>query len=152
MKVNKILYSSDVNVSVTNQICYPVLKGFLSDVSSLYPGFDAWLNFKVRRFERNIVLACHNDSIVGVSILKDSESEKKISTFYVAPDFRGQGIGQALMSKSLQLLDSYDTFITVSEERNIELFPLLQRNGFVLDKAVPDLYRLGKDELFYRLP
>lgn len=151
MKMTNVLYKSEASISLVNQIDYPLLKSFLSDISFLYPDFDSWLNFKVRRYERDIVIAHNGNQLLGVSILKKSGDEKKISTFYVAPSFRGQMLGQALMAKSLQFLDSAETFITVSEERNRELVPLLNSSGFKLQKTVPNLYRNGKDELFYSL-
>lgn len=151
MKMANVVCKSTVSIQLINQISYPLLKSFLSDVSFLYPQFDSWLDFKVRRFERDIVIAHDGSQLAGVSILKNSSDEKKISTFYVAPSFRGQMLGQMLMTKSLQFLDSAETFITVSEERNRELVPLLNSNGFRLQKAVPNLYRDGKSELFYSL-
>jgi GNAT superfamily N-acetyltransferase len=151
MKMANVVCKSTLNVQLINQISYPLLRNFLSDVSFLYPEFDSWLNFKVRRFGRDIVIAHDGNQLAGVSILKNSGEEKKISTFYVAPLFRGQMLGQALMAKSLQFLDSEETFITVSEERNRELVPLLNSNGFKLQKIVPNLYRDDKAELFYSL-
>ena len=151
MKMTNVVCKSIVSVQLVNQISYPSLKHFLSDVSFLYPEFDSWLNFKVRRFERDIVIAHDGNQLAGVSILKNSDGEKKISTFYVAPHFRGQMLGQVLMAKSLQFLDSEETFITVSEERNRELVPLLNSSGFKLKRIVPNLYRTGKKELFYSL-
>lgn len=151
MKMTNVVCKSDLSIDLVSPINYPLLKNFLSDVSSLYPEFDTWFNFKVRRFERSVLLAHDGNQLAGVSILKNSGDEKKISTFYVAPHFRGKMFGQALMTKSLQVLDSAETFITVSEERNRELVPLLNSNGFKLQKIVPNLYRSGKDELFYSL-
>lgn len=151
MKTTNTLYKGEVSISLIKQINYPLLKSFLSDVSCLYPEFESWLHFKVRRFDRDIVIAHDGNQLAGVSILKNFGSERKICTFYVAPQFRGEMLGQALMTKSLQFLDSEETFITVSEERNDQLFPLLKSNGFKVQKVVPNLYREGKNEFFYSL-
>ncbi|WP_273023477.1 GNAT family N-acetyltransferase [Rheinheimera sp.] len=151
MKMTNIVYKGEVKIDLVHQVNFPLLKHFLSDVSYLYPNFESWLNFKVRRNSRSILLAHDGNTLAGVSILKNVDGEKKISTFYIAPQFRGQMLGQSLMTQSLQFLDSAETFITVSEERNRELVPLLNSNGFKLQKVVPNLYRDGKSELFYSL-
>lgn len=151
MKMTNVVCKREVKIDLVEQVNFPLLKHFLSDVSFLYPNFDSWLNFKVRRNVRSILIAHNGSELAGVSILKNTYDEKKISTFYVAPSFRGQLLGQALMTQSLQFLDSGETFITVSEERNSELFPLLNSNGFKLQRAVPNLYRTDKEEFFYSL-
>lgn len=151
MKMTNVVYKGEVKINLVEQVNFPLLKLFLKDVSFLYPNFDSWLNFKVRRNGRSILIAHDGNELAGVSILKNDIDEKKISTFYVAPHFRGQLLGQELMTKSLQFLDSGETLITVSEERNSELFPLLNSNGFKLQKIVSNVYRTDKDELFYSL-
>lgn len=155
MRMTNVVSKSSFSIEVLNQIYFPLLADFLSDVSILYPEFDSWLNFKVRRNintnERKILIAHDGDKIVGVALLKNTQLEQKISTFYVSPTYRGLGIGTKLMSQSLELLDTNHTFITVSEERNSELSPLLKSTGFTLQQTVPDMYRKGYCELFYSI-
>lgn len=70
MKTTNTLYKGEVSISLIKQINYPLLKSFLSDVSCLYPEFESWLHFKVRRFDRDIVIAHDGNQLAGVSILK----------------------------------------------------------------------------------
>jgi hypothetical protein len=56
-----------------------------------------------------------------------------------------------LIELALAELDNADTFITVSKERNEELYPLLKSKGFKLSQSIDDLYREGNTEHFYKL-
>lgn len=78
MKTTNTLYKGEVSISLIKQINYPLLKSFLSDVSCLYPEFESWLHFKVRRFDRDIVIAHDGNQLAGVSILKNFGSEKDL--------------------------------------------------------------------------
>lgn len=132
----------------------PVVRSFLEEVAPLYPCFDSWFNFKFRKGfefgERELIVSHWGDQIAGVSLLKKSIEEKKISTFYVAPDFRGNGIASELMELSLiELGSNRDILITVSEERNEQLKPLLSRY-FEESKSEIGLYRDNSIEFFYR--
>ncbi|MEX5686642.1 GNAT family N-acetyltransferase [Pseudomonas silesiensis] len=127
----------------------------LADAGSLYPGFKSWLYFTFRagmiNNQRKIIVAHHNGEVAGLSLIKKNLEEKKICTFYVRPEFRGCGLGGELMSESLRILDHNDIGITVSEERNDELYPLLNSSGFTVVSKKSDYYRSGKAEIFYSL-
>ncbi|KDC51625.1 GNAT family N-acetyltransferase [Pseudoalteromonas fuliginea] len=153
-KVNVVIKPTII-IENCESVNFPKLRSFLSDVSTLYPNFDSWLNFKVRRNidlgTRSILLAYNSEHILGAALLKTHEDEKKISTFYVAPEYRDMGIGSKLMDKAISQLDSDKTFITVSNERQSELSPLLQSKGFELVQSIPNLYRQGSHEYFYKI-
>ena len=127
----------------------------LHDVSHLYPGFEGWLTFKFLRDlpkgRRKLLVAHNGDAVIGWSLLKQDAEESKICTFYIAEECRGLGIGQELMNKSVQALDSRETFITVSDERLEELSPLLKSKGFTLSSSVPNMYRKGSTEHIWTL-
>ena len=127
----------------------------LSDVAPFYPNFKEWLFFKfqpeARLGMRDVLLACVDDQIVGLSLLKKTAAERKICTFYVVPSFRGRGLAYDLMDRSISAIGGSDTVITVSEERDAELFPTLNKFGFELSDSVQDMYRPGKKENIYRV-
>lgn len=125
----------------------------LSDLEEFYPGFKEWVCFKFRRGlylnERRIVLACCDNEIAGLALLKDTACEKKVCTFFVSPAFREQSVGSLLMLKSLDVLGPGLINITVSEERNLELSRILISNNFSLHDVVKGLYRDDKAEFIY---
>jgi ribosomal protein S18 acetylase RimI-like enzyme len=150
-----ILTKPHMQFEVYSSIDFPKLTSFLTNVAPLYPNFDTWLNFTFRRNllsgERQIALAHNGSQILGTALLKNSIEEKKICTFYVAPNYRNLNIGSQLMDLTLSTLDSHRSFITVSEERKNELNPLLSSKGFTISNSVDGLYRKNSTEHFYTL-
>jgi ribosomal protein S18 acetylase RimI-like enzyme len=140
---------------VLNSIDRSALYSFLANVEPLYPNFKSWFNFtfcnSLGTGQRLVVLAHNGYEIVGVALLKKSISENKICTFYVSPKYRGGGVGNDLMGLAISTLDSDNIQITVSNERNAELAPLLQSKGFSVCQSVSGLYRPGASEYFYKL-
>lgn len=125
---------------------------FMHHVSEFYPEFDGWLNFKLLRGlksgDRKILIVKDNGKIAGLSVLKLTQVENKICTFFVAPEHRGKGYGTKLMKSSLEhFCGSVD--ITVCEERNASLYPFLDKNGFQLTSKVEGAYRPGAKEYYY---
>lgn len=125
----------------------------LSSVSPYYPNFKEWLFFNfnkgLRSGERKILLAHNGTDICAVSLLKLTDNENKICTFFVRPDFRERGLGRILMSRSLCELSGKSSIITVAEERHSELSPLLIESNFGLVEESLGIYRPGKLELIY---
>lgn len=125
----------------------------LSSVSSYYPNFKEWLFFTfnkgLRSGERKILLAHNGADICAVSLLKATDHENKICTFFVLPEFRERGLGRALMNRSLCELSGKSSIITVAQERHSELRPLLIESNFGLTEESLDMYRPGKLELIY---
>lgn len=140
---------------IESDLHFKKIAASLSDVSAFYPEFKSWLYFTFRAGmfvgERKVLVAHSDGNIAGLSLLKNSISEKKICTFYVLPEYRYEGIGRSLMHKSMQTLGHSDIGISVSEERNDELSPLLRSCGFSLDSVLSGHYRSEKSEFFYNL-
>jgi ribosomal protein S18 acetylase RimI-like enzyme len=151
----KTKYKTHCELANINTINFLRLSRTLSDVSPHYPNFKEWLYFTFRKEMiqglRTIAVARHQGVYAGFSLLKNASNEKKICTFYVLPSFRGMSIGSQLMDFSTTYLGNTDISITVSEERNPELYPLLRRKGFSLESRVKGYYRDNADEYFYSL-
>lgn len=140
---------------IESDLHFKKIAASLSDVGSYYPEFKSWLYFTFRAGifvgERKILVAHSDGDIAGLALLKNSSSEKKICTFYVLPEYREDGIGRSLMHEAMQTLGHSDIGISVSEERNSELSPLLRSCGFSLTSVMPGHYRSEKSEFFYNL-
>ena len=154
MKLNRVA-KTEAFVDVLDSVPFAQLAYFLSEPSTLYPNFSIWYNFTFRRNfsvgQRKVVVAHNGTDLLAAALLKIDESEHKICTFYVHPDVRGLGLGAQVMNKALELFDKKSPLITVSDERIMELSPLLKANGFKLVDRIPDLYRTGSCEHFFKL-
>lgn len=150
----KIISPKGIKYSHNNYVNRTELRKFLNEVSKSYPNFDNWFNFTflhgIEIGTRHIIMAHKGDSIIGISLLKNDLLEKKICTFYIDPSFRGKNIGNSLMDLSIRSLGYNNIIVTVSEDRNFELYPLLTNKKFYLKESINGLYDPDKTELIYR--
>lgn len=72
-------------------------------LNEIYPEFNDWFsNHYLRQKKcRKIYVAVSDNEIVGVALIKDTPSESKISTIFVKPSFRRNGVADALIKKTL---------------------------------------------------
>lgn len=130
--------------------CDQQLFRFISDsIIPYYPNGAEWLSTKVFSDDssRLLLLSQLPDGLVnGFSILKNDDFEKKICTLFVSPDFRGNGIGTALLNRSLDLLGCDKPLITVSDDLLLSFIPLFSRYGFGNTESYVDRYRDGHIE------
>jgi len=85
----------------------------------------------------------------GVALLKKSDLERKICTFYIFPDYRCKGVGARLMADSISFLGEKRIGISVSDRNLGQLGPLIGSNGFKLDAKLEGFYRAGVSEFFF---
>ncbi|SES97473.1 GNAT family N-acetyltransferase [Thorsellia anophelis] len=126
---------------------------FLIPVSHLYPNFHAWLYFtfvrQMNNDSRKVLVVLDGNNVIAATLLKITEEEEKICTFFVDQNFRGQGIGTELMEKSLELF-SDKVHISVCSQRLNELNDfLVQKHLFCLDRDVSGYYRPDSVEYFF---
>ncbi|MFT1057592.1 GNAT family N-acetyltransferase [Enterobacter hormaechei] len=130
------------------------VRDFLEQISCFYPNFHAWLNFtfvsQLKSGQRKALIIKEGQQIAGVSLIKISAEEQKISTFFVAPTFQRKGYGDALMERSLSYLHS-PVNITVCDERWNEMHGFLAKHNFKCENFVKDFYRPGFTEYFCSL-
>lgn len=70
---------------------------------------------------REIVVCTVHGKVAGVSFLKDEDEEKKICTFLVLEEFRGQGIATKLLEASFEFLETTKPLITLADYK-LEMF------------------------------
>lgn len=124
-------------------------------ISRYYPDFPFWFSAKVIpniNGTREVLVALNKNELAGFTILKKTETEKKICTLRVADKHRRQGIGTNLIKASLWTLQYEYPLMTVPEE-TIDLFsPLMRKFGFVPTATVMGVYRPGKREFYFNAP
>ena len=130
--------------------CNQRLFRFISDsITPYYPNGAEWLSTKVFGDDSNRLLLISQlpDGLVnGFSILKNEDSEKKVCTLFVSPAFRGNGLGNALLGRSLDLLECDKPLITVSDDLLLSFIPLFSHYGFENAESYADRYRDGHIE------
>lgn len=129
----------------------------LAVVEKYYPGFYNWFHTTFTKGmvvgERSAVLARSKvtGDLAGVALLKHTSTENKICTLYVLPAYRRLGIGNLLLDASIYRLSERPIQISVCEEIDNVLSPLIINKGFVNNFSVLGIYRDNVVEYFYVL-
>ena len=96
-------------------------RAILDDMAFLresYPGFDEWLLGKVipgiYAGERTAVVELRDSAVAGLLIVKHSETEKKLCTLRVRPEFESRGLGVRLFETAFDLLGTDHPLLSVS--------------------------------------
>lgn len=141
---------------------YPIHEGLYREMLELtkplrvyYPNFEEWYKQTfmdgLKHGNRRYVVAGVHGKVTGCCLLKDTQDEKKICTFYIAPQFRHRGIGTLMMMAALQEFLT-PPIITFPEEKKQSFSPFLRRFGFRELKQCLGLYRPQKIEYVYTIP
>lgn len=135
---------------------YASLKEFTKPINETYPQQEEWLDKTffpgLENGSRKIVVAYGDNNLkhlIGVSLLKDTEDEKKICCLYVRDDCRCNGIGNALIKKSCETLKVENPAITVADKNLTMLKPLLDKNGFIFSYKNKGVYLESDTENYF---
>lgn len=83
---------------------------------------------------------------VGIAILKKDIWEKKISTLFVDPAYRGKGIASRLVSASIHFLGNSFPVITIADYKVPQFEGLIKKFGWTHTETLPKEYYNGKHE------
>lgn len=126
----------------------------LRDVSDLYPEFENWLQRRlvdVRRGRAHCSVVASGGQVVGVAINTPKTIVRhKLSTIYVAPEFRGLGLGRLLFEKQMQSwhqAGARNYYVTVRENRAEPLVRLCWHYGLQPIAIDRDRYGVGQHEV-----
>ena len=90
-----------------------------------YPEYLKWYYTKAipRLFNNTgeIVIELDNFFIKGLSVLKKTENETKLCTLYVDDMYRNNGLGESLLAKSFDILETSKPKLTIPEH-NLKQF------------------------------
>ena len=135
----------------------------LIDLQDTYPDFYQWYlnkvvkDIKAKRNRRNILFAISDvlvddnveKRITGISILKANRREKKICTFRVFPEYRGQGVGRLLMKNSLYYLNTTKPLISIAENSLKAFSGFIDKYEWNLKEILTDYYKKGSKEYVF---
>lgn len=126
---------------------------FLADSVYDYPRHIEWYDGVMQEIQtgcnRKMFIVYDNKTIIGVSIIKKNQLEKKICSLRVAKEYRGNGIGTSLFKKSLEYLETDKPILTVSENKKEEFQGIFDYFGFSLEQIYHDKYMRNRDEYCY---
>lgn len=135
----------------------------LLDLEATYPDFYKWYLFKVlpdikhNRNGRRLLFAISyvydgetiSKRLTGLAIIKDTNKEKKICTFRVFPDYRGQGVGTKLLRKCFSFLGTSKPLISISDG-SVEAFSkIITAYEWTLCDMLHNYYKKGITEYVY---
>lgn len=134
---------------------YEEIYSLTEKLENFYPHYNEWFGAKflegLKRNEREYIVALNNrQELLGCALLKKTEQEHKISTLLVHPKYRRQGVGTALLKKSIEELRNKIN-ITVNQSSLSQIKPLLLSQGFKLYKVQKDVYNKGDSEYYFCL-
>lgn len=152
-----IIIDKDSSVQFQESMMFR-LQVLLADLECYYPFFSKWLEkvfFELHNSYSRKVLLCVGSNIfdiLGVAIVKDTKEEKKICTLRVVKRYQRQGIGSALLAKTIEVLQDSHPLITVSGVQMDSFGRFLKKRGFAVRDKVKSLYRKGSYEYFFNKP
>jgi len=129
---------------------YQVFK-FLKPISQYYPNFHNWywdnvIPGTILTTDKIIVIK-NKYNLIGVSIVKDTQNEKKIRTLRIAPKYQNAGISLSLIDKSLEVLKTDKPVASVAEELFHDYARIfINKYNFELTHVYKGIYRKGKLE------
>jgi len=127
-------------------------------LSRNYPGAAAWLDHRLQEVINGgsrapqCWIAGDDASPAGVLILTPKKLALKLSTLYVAEQFRGRGLGTQLMDRAIDSSRSLgfdEIYVTVAEHSVSLLRPLLYSKGFICSAIEQNRYGLGRHEAIF---
>lgn len=126
---------------------------FLEDLIIEYPLHNIWfekmINSMEKNYDREILLSINNNILMGIAILKNTKSEKKICTLRVGENFQKRGIGKKLITESMEILETNKPIITISQKKYDEFKKLFYYCGFDLEEIHYGKYKKGLCEFVY---
>ena len=118
-----------------------------------YPNYQNWYHRTfledLKKGNRLYAVAAHHQTVAGCCLMKNTPHEKKICTFFVAPQYRRQGIGTDLLRAALKELGPHP-FLTVPLSKVDVFTPFLGRFGFQMKPLPQKGQGTPPEVLFYR--
>jgi len=123
----------------------------ITKLEESYPDFKNWYWNKVVPGvvlgNDKIILGSVRNELVGISIIKNENNEKKIRALRIEDRFQNKGYGIGMIDKSLELLNCDKPLVSVSEDllhHYSRMF--INRFNFDMSYVHKNMYKNGKLE------
>lgn len=126
------------------------IKKLLDPLKENYPDFDGWLANSLENPKTRVCLGMFENDIAGIAVWKPKDRRVvKLSTFYVAPDHRQEGLGPHLLFHQIRswVAERYEKAIVTVSSRSDYLLPFFFRFGFRIEGASTRRYANDATEL-----
>lgn len=143
------------NFSSSEQTAFAIkIFSFLSLLIFEYPQFSKWYwslytDMGTLKKTREILICLDDTTIVGVAILKKTSDEKKVCTLRIANKYQKMGLGQIMLEKSFEILNTEKPLITIHISKHYNFNKLFNRYGFTIEQELSGCYGVFKSELSY---
>lgn len=109
-----------------------------------YPDHFEWYWGKtvpaVLKGTREILVCTVNNKIAGVAFLKNEDGEKKICTFLVKEEYRGNRLATRLLERSFKFLGTTKPLITIADYKLKMFEPIIKQYGWVQTEILEEGY------------
>lgn len=122
----------------------------------LYPDGHSWLTKALREVacgDAEAIEIRNADRLVGILLGKLKGNRYKVRTLFVAPDYRGRGLGRVLLQRGIDAARASSAsfvYLTVADTMSEELAPLMKSEGFSQLALERNRYGIGRDELVFQ--
>lgn len=135
-------------------IYYGEIYRFLNRLVFEYQGFAEWyrnlyLASGELKTNREIIICEEAFAIVGIAIIKNDVTEKKICTLRVAKSYQHKGIGHRLVELCFEQLSTEKPMITLHKNKLNQFEKLLSDYDFELKQTQKHYYSIFSTELVF---
>lgn len=122
----------------------------------LYPEGHSWLAKALREVacgDADAFEIRSGDRLVGILLGKVKGNRYKVRTLFVAPEYRGRGLGGDLLRRGIDAAYASGAsfvYLTVADTMSDELAPLMRSEGFRQLALERNRYGIGRDELVFQ--
>jgi GNAT superfamily N-acetyltransferase len=150
----QLLAPAEPQVSPLSDFALHKVRELLDFLPLLYPGGADWLINRMNEIgsgqAEGTGISVDGRLIALTIAFHKPTNRMKLCTLFVSPEFRGQGIGRALLDASVARayeIGAESVYITVAETVAHTIVPLLNSRNFATTDLVPDRYGPGRNEL-----
>lgn len=109
-----------------------------------YPKYFEWYwskNFpRVFNGTGEIVVCIIDDNIAGIASLKKINTEKKICTFFVVKEYRGQHVATKMLEYIFEYLGTSKPLITITDYKVLSFVPIIKKYNWKLTQITSKGY------------
>lgn len=109
-----------------------------------YPKYFEWYwskNFpRVFNGTGEIVVCIIDDNIAGIASLKKINTEKKICTFFVVKEYRGQHVATKMLEYIFEYLGTSKPLITITDYKVLSFAPIIKKYNWKLTQITSKGY------------
>ena len=114
-------------------------------INNEYPDYKNWFYNKqikgcLTPYRNILFIKNENGNIIALCSLKKDANERKISTLFVAKEYRNQGLGSLLIEEAMKYLETTKPLITINEDKLAMFKNLITKYNWNLTEVALGIY------------